>query len=100
MRGNIKTAPSDTVYKEVQEKCIEVWEEKLKTGSHPDYIAGKVNYIKKLKNIEDNMMTMVAMFSADNLVKLSDKLSDEAKQEIYNRLVIGGAVFASQIFRW
>ena len=91
--------PHEHIFNEVKRKCIEVWKEKIKTGSYPDYISGKVERIKQLDNVEDNMMSMIAMFSPDNMILLAQKLSLESREAIYNRLIDGGATTIAIIFK-
>ena len=81
------TPPSDEIFEEVKTKSIEVWSEK---NSHPSYIDEKVDKIKSMENIEDNVMYIVAMFDEENMKLLADKLSTEAKTAIRGRMINGG----------
>lgn len=84
------TPPSDEIFEEIKAKAIEVWTEK---DSHPSYTAEKVDRIKNITNIKDNVMFIVAMFSNDNMIKLADKLSAEAKAAIRERMADGNNFF-------
>jgi hypothetical protein len=81
------TAPSDEIFTEVKDAAIEVWTEK---NSHPFYIAEKVDRIKNITNVKDNMMFIVAMFDDENMRNLSRKLSKEARIAIRGRMIDGG----------
>jgi len=81
------TPPSDKIFEEIKEKSIEIW--KTYDDSY-GYATEKTDRIKDLKNIQDNGMTMVAMFDSENQVKLANTLSDEAKMAIRDRMIAGG----------
>jgi hypothetical protein len=80
-------APSQKIFDEVKAKSIEIW----KTYSDEfGYQSEKVNRIKDLENISDNVLTMVAMFDHFNQAILSKKLSPEARKALADRLTAGG----------
>ncbi len=81
------TPPSDEIFNEVKEKCKELWKEVDTDNDEYDYATEKINRIKDIKNVDDNFMYMIAMFDYINIQKLSKKLSAEAKQAIYERLL-------------
>lgn len=75
-------APDNMIFKEVKEECIKIW------GKFDDtytYATNKINRIKDLGNIKDNMMSMVAMFDHNNRGILLNNLSEEAKEFIIKR---------------
>jgi len=81
------TPPKEELFSEVKEKAIEVWR------GYDDgygYATGKIDRIKNIQNIEDNFMYMVAMFDIYNQGKLAEKLSDEARKAIRERMIDGG----------
>lgn len=82
------TAPSDEIFEEVKAKAIELWKEK--TASNPEYVDEKTDYIETVRNIDDNIMTIVAMFDHVNMELLAYKLSWEARTAIRERMVDGG----------
>lgn len=84
------TPPPISIFKEVKRAAIEVW----KTMDHPEYIKEKVKHLENMQNIGDNFMTMIAMFSADNIIKLVPKLGPHARAEIRVRLLEVGAIEA------
>ena len=78
------TAPSDEVFNEVKEACIKIW------NTYDDeygYATQKINRVKHIENVSDNMMFMIAMFDMDNVLKLADLLDQEASREIKERLL-------------
>jgi len=79
-------SPSDEVFEEVKEKAMELWKEVDTDNDEFGYATEKINRIKDIKNFEDNVMFIVAMFDAGNQLKLSNKLSDEAKKAISDRI--------------
>jgi len=81
------TAPPEEQFNELKEKAIEVWNE---IGSHPSYIEEKVGRVSSIGNISDNFMYMVAMFDTNNQRKLADKLSDETRKAVKERMLDGG----------
>lgn len=81
------TAPSDEIFLEVLEAALEIW------ASYDDthgYATEKINRIKDLKNISDNVMYIVAMFDTPNQNRLANKLSPEARQALRDRMIAGG----------
>jgi len=82
------TAPEESQFKELKQKAIELWSTK---GVTPDYAREKIDTIKDMKNIRDNFMWMVAMFSVDNLEILASMLSEETKKAIKDRIISGGS---------
>jgi len=81
------TAPNDEIFEEVREKAIEIWNTYDNTYG---YASEKIDRIKDIKNISDNLMFMVAMFDHINMAKLAEKLSPEARQAIRERMIDGG----------
>ena len=81
------TPPTDEQFQELKEKAIEVWET---YDNEYGYANGKVNAIKNIQNVSDNFMYMVAMFDIHNQEKLSNKLSNETKKEVRDRMIDGG----------
>lgn len=72
------TAPTDAIFDEVKEQAMILWRE--------------VDHDKDLKNVEDNVMYIVAMFSSNNHVLLADKLSEETREAIRLRMIDGGSL--------
>ena len=82
------TAPSDEIFEEVKQKAIEVWS---KYDNQYGYVDEKVGQIKDIRNIKDNVMFIVAMFDSNNQKKLADKLSDETRKALRERMIDGGS---------
>lgn len=82
--------PSDDVFNEVKQAAMKLWKEVDTDGDKYGYATDKINRIKDIANVEDNLMYMVAMFDTGNQVKLSLMLTPEANYAIHERLVDGG----------
>lgn len=81
-------APTDIIFEEVKEAALEIW------AGYSDefgYRSEKLKRVKPIKNIDDNMMFIVAMFDPFNQKKLADKLSKEARKAVHDRIESGGA---------
>jgi len=89
------TPPSDEIFEEVKEKAIEIWKGYDNTYGYQDE---KVNRIKDLQNVEDNVMYIVAMFDLGNQTKLANSLSHEARMAIKARMIDGGATVEALMF--
>ena len=83
------TPPTDEVFNEVKEKCVAMWVDNF--DNEFGYVDGKVNRIKDMPNVSDNLMYMIAMFHPHLQRALAERLSDEANTEIMLRLLDGGA---------
>jgi len=81
------TAPTDKVFNEVRLKAIEIWRT---YDDEYGYASGKVERITDLKNVQDNVMYIIAMFDSCNQHALAGKLSEEARGAIRGRLIAGG----------
>src|SRR5437773_9966131 len=80
-------APTNKQFEEVKQKAIEIWQTYDNTYG---YVDEKVNRIKDLKNIQDNVMSIIAMFDIRNQQILSLMLTDEIKKVINDRMIAGG----------
>ena len=87
MKSLYYTAPTDEQFEEVKAKCIQIWNTYDNTYG---YATEKIDRIKNLKNISDNVMFMIAMFDMNNMTTLSILLSPETRKEIRDRFVSGG----------
>ena len=85
------TPPTDKIFNEVKQKAIEVWQENY--SDEHGYVSEKTEKIKSLENVSDNVIFIVAMFDTNNQVKLADKLNEEAKKTISDRMIDGGNIF-------
>ena len=81
------TAPTDKQFNELKEKAIEIWSV---MGDEPSYSQEKIGRIKDIRNVQDNFMYMVAMFDQNNQAKLANKLSEETRKAVRERMIDGG----------
>ena len=81
------TAPSNEEFEEVKAKAIEIWNDYSNEFGYRDE---KINQIKNLQNISDNVMYIVAMFDMNNQVALSMILSPGTRKAISDRMKAGG----------
>ena len=77
------TAPADEIFEEVRQASIAIW--KTYDNEH-GYVDSKVDQIRDIENIKDNMMFMVAMFDIYNQEKLLSSVSEKARLAIEDRL--------------
>ena len=82
------TPPTDEQFNELKEKAIEIWSS---MGDEPSYSQEKIGRIKDINNVGDNFMFMVAMFDQNNQRKLSDKLENETRVAVAERIKDGGS---------
>jgi len=82
------TPPTDEQFNELKEKAIEIWST---MGDEPSYSQEKIGRIKDIANVKDNFMYMVAMFDQNNQQKLSDKLENETRGAVAERIKDGGS---------
>ena len=95
MKNLYYEAPTDEQFEEVKAKCIEIW------NSYDDnygYATEKIDRIKNMKNIQDNVMSMIAMFDMNNMTKLSIILSPETRKAISDRMISVGNLFEYNSF--
>ena len=83
-------APSDEVFEEVKKASMELWAEEYPEATSPFYAKEKISEIENLGNIQDNVMSIIARFDSGNMAKLADKLSQEARLAIRERMIDGG----------
>jgi len=94
LQGNLRkpqlyyTPPTDEQFNELKEKAIELWST---MGDEPSYSQEKIARIKDIKNVGDNFMYIVAMFDQNNQRLLSDKLENETRGAVAERIKDGGA---------
>ena len=90
------TPMSNDVFQEVKQNCFSLW--KVIDTDNYGYAEEKQVRIVNLENIQDNGMTMVAMFDICNQKKLSNMLSEKANSEISQRLAAGGTPTEINVF--
>jgi hypothetical protein len=69
---------------------MELWKEVDTDNDRYGYASEKINSIKNIQNVGDNFMYMIAMFDHLNHRKLTQKLTETAREEIRNRMIDGG----------
>lgn len=84
------TPPMQRHFQEVKEVAMELWKEIDTDNDKYGYATEKINRIKDIDNVSDNFMYMVAMFDIGNQRLLANKLTEETKKEIRERMVDGG----------
>ena len=88
--------PTDEIFEEVKEKATQIW----KTYSDEfGYQTEKINRIKNLKNVGDNVMYMIGMFHTNIQKALAENLSKEARKAIADRYTAGGGEDIYNIFK-
>jgi hypothetical protein len=80
------TAPTEEIFTEVKWAVIGLWNA---IGGEGGYKEEKVEQILKMKNIEDNMMTIVAGFDRRNIARLLLSLTPGARGAVVDRMVDG-----------
>ena len=82
------TKPSNEVFDEVKQKSIKVWKDNY--SDEFGYVSEKVDSIKDIPNIKDNLMFIVGKFDINNQKRLAQVLSDKSKKAIRERMLDGG----------
>lgn len=82
------TPPSDKTFEEVKKIAMDLWVEIDSDKNKFGYTTEKQGRIKDLKNVEDNVMTIIAMFDTSNQNLMLEKLSDDARSEVVARLIM------------
>lgn len=80
-------APSDENFVELKREAIKMWADMGDEWSYPEE---KIGSILKIKNVSDNFMYMVAMFDHGNQCKLAERLSEDTREAIRERMISGG----------
>jgi len=77
------TPMSNATFKDIKKQAMAIW----KTyDDQYGYGTNKLNRIKDLTNIQDNALSMIAMFDQPNQAILKDKLSHATNEEIDTRI--------------
>jgi hypothetical protein len=84
------TPPPIAAFMEMKAKAMELWKEVDTDNDKFGYASEKIGRIEPIGNVGDNFMYMVAMFDMDNQVLLANKLSQETRKEVRDRMVAGG----------
>jgi len=84
------TPPKQELFEEVKSRAMELWKEVDTDNDRYGYATEKINRIKDLENIQDNFMTIVAMFDIHNQQLLANRLAEETKIAIRERMIAGG----------
>jgi DNA-binding MltR family transcriptional regulator len=84
------TPPRQELFEAVKSRAMELWKEIDTDNDEYGYATEKINRIKDLKNIGDNFMTIIAMFDINNQGLLADRLAEETRNAIRERMIDGG----------
>ena len=84
------TPPTGEQFNELKEKAIELWKQIDTDNDKYGYATEKINRIKDMDNISNNFMYIVAMFDQNNQRKLAEKLSEETRKEVRDKMIDGG----------
>jgi hypothetical protein len=87
------TPPKQEIFDELKKISMDFWQEKYPEDEHryyaQYYAQSKIERIKDLQNIGDNFMYILAMFDTYNQREVISKLTDETKEAIRLRIIIG-----------
>lgn len=86
-KGLYYVPPTDEIFDEVKAAAIKLWKH---YDNEFGYVEEKVERIKHIANIKDNVMYMVAMFDSENRYMLAGMLSEKAREAIRARMIDGG----------
>lgn len=75
--------PSETIFNEIKEAAIKVWNTKDNTYG---YVTEKLEIVNAITNYEDNVMICYRMFDHWNKQLMLEELSNEAKEYINTNL--------------
>lgn len=84
------TPPTDKQFNEIKEKVIELLCEVDSDNDAYGYATSKIDRIKDIQNVSDNFMYIPAMFDIHNQERLVEKLSEETRKVIKERMIDGG----------
>jgi hypothetical protein len=84
------TPPRRELFEAVKSRAMELWKEVDTDNDKYGYATEKINRIKDLENVGDNFMTIVAMFDIHNQRLLANRLAEETKVAIRERMIDGG----------
>jgi len=82
------TPPTDEQFEEVKQRSIQLWATKNTGGG---YSQNKIDSIKDMHNIEDNVMSIIAQFDIFNMALLASMLTDDTRKIISDRMIDGGS---------
>lgn len=95
------TAPKDSIFEEVRSAYILIRLQGMIDDDGYNLFQSqkdKIEWAKKLENIEDNIMSFVGKLDIINQIRLSRLISKETRKAIYDRLIDGGALQEAEIF--
>ena len=84
------TPPRQELFEAVKSRAMELWKEIDTDNDKYGYATGKINRIKDLENIGDNFITIIGMFDIHNQRLLANRLAEETKTAIRERMIDGG----------
>ena len=84
------TPPRQELFEAVKSRAMELWKEIDNDNDRYGYATSKINQIKDIKNVGDNFMYIIAMFDINNQRTLAERLAQETKDAIRERMIDGG----------
>ena len=84
------TPPRQELFEAVKSRAMELWKEVDTDNDKYRYATSKINQIKDIENVGDNFMYIVAMFDINNQRKLADRLAQETRDAVRERMIDGG----------
>jgi len=84
------TPPRQELFEAVKSRAMELWKEVDTDNDKYGYATSKINQIKDIENVGDNFMYIVAMFDINNQRKLADRLAQETRDAVRERMIDGG----------
>ncbi len=84
------TPPRQELFEAVKSRAMELWKEVDSDNDKFGYATEKINQIKDIQNVGDNFMYIVAMFDIDNQRLLANRLAEETRTAIRERMIDGG----------
>lgn len=83
------TAPSDEIFEDIKANAIKIWQGYDNTYG---YVDEKVDRIKDIKNVKDNVWYIVAMFDSDNQAKLLSMVKPETADLLEQAIAESGSI--------
>lgn len=88
------TPPTQEQFDEVKNVAMKIWNDYDNTYG---YATEKINKIKDLKNVSDNVMYIVSMFDFKNQIRMANELSETTKHEVWKRIAESEEPYANHL---
>lgn len=83
------TPPRQELFEAVKRRAMELWKEIDTDNETFGYATEKINQIKDIENVGDNFMYMVGTFDIHNQRLLANRLQQETREAIKERMIDG-----------